>query len=90
MKLYWQERRAGQRLLLEDDDGDTAEMGAVRETRRGFDAFAATNTYDPGRAQKGISTLDEAKTFVESFRPWEVFIGPVDLEVEPAVRPAPE
>ena len=90
MKLYWQERRAGQRLLLEDEDGDTAEMGAVRETRRGFDAFATTNTYDPGRAQKGIPTLDEAKAFVESFRPWELVIGPVDLEIEPEVRPAPQ
>ena len=75
--------------MLEVDDGDQMEMGAVRGTPRGFDAFATTNTYDPGRAQKGIATIEEAKTFVESFRPWELFVGPADLEVEPEVRPAP-
>ena len=89
MKLYWVERKAGQRLVLEDDDGDWKEMGAVRQTRRGFDAFATTNTYDPGRAERSIPTLEEAKTFVVGHRPWELFIGPVDLEVETEVHAAP-
>ena len=89
MKLYWVERKAGQRLVLEDDDGDLKEMGAVRQTRRGFDAFATTNTYDPGRAERSIPSMEEAKTFVVSFRPWELFIGPANLEVESEVRSAP-
>ena len=88
MKLYWQERRKGQSLILEDDNGQTTEMGAARITPRGVDAFATTNTYDPGRSQKGIPTMDEAKEFVLSFRPWELFIGPLTIEVEPEVRPA--
>ena len=71
MQLYWQQRRKGQRLILITDDGEQQEeVGGVRETKRGFDAFAKTFGYDPGRAEKGITTLDEAKTFVESFRPW--------------------
>ena len=89
MKLYWQERRAGQRLMLSTDDEDETEVGAVRKTPRGFDALAKTNTYDPGRAQKGFGTMDEAKEFVESFHPWDIFGGDHDLEVEPEVRPAP-
>ena len=89
MKLYWMERKGGQRLVLEDDEGNGHEMGAVRSTKRGFDAFATTNTYDPSRAQRGIATMDDAKIFVESHRPWELFIGPVRIDVEPAVRPAP-
>ena len=89
MKLYWQERRAGQRLILLSDDGTETEVGAVRQTKRGFDALAMTNTYDPGRAQKGIATMEEAKAFVEAFTPWDLFGGDRYQEVEPEVRPAP-
>ena len=60
MRLYWRERRAGQRLILLDDEDQEIEVGAVRETRRGFDALAKTNTSAPGRAQKGFATLEEA------------------------------
>ena len=66
MKLYWMERKGGQRLVIETDEGESYEMGAVRETKRGFDAFATTNTYDPSRAQRGIDSMEEAKAFVES------------------------
>lgn len=89
MKLYWQERRMGQRLILALDDESAVEVGAVRKTPRGFDALAKTNTYDPGRAQKGFETIEEAKFFVESFHPWDLFGGDLDLEVEPEVRPLP-
>jgi len=88
MQLYWQQRRKGQRLILITDDGEQQEeVGGVRETKRGFDAFAKTFGYDPGRAEKGITTLDEAKTFVESFRPWELFVSDEDLKVAAQVRP---
>ena len=82
------ERKGGQRLVLETDEGESYEMGAVRETKRGFDAFATTNTYDPSRAQRGIESMEEAKIFVESHRPWELVVGSAPMEVEPEVRPA--
>ena len=87
LELFWQHTKRGQRLVLSSGDGQEEEVGGVRETRRGFDAFAKTFGYDPGRAEKGILSMDEAKTFVESFRPWELFVGPEGLTVEAEVRP---
>lgn len=88
MKVYWQARKRGQRLMLDSDDGsEVVEVGAVRETPRGFDALAKTNTYDPGRAQRDFSTMEDAKEFVEAFHPWDIFGGDWDLEVEPGARP---
>ena len=89
MKIYWQERRSGQRLILSGDDETEVEVGAVRGTPRGFDALAKTNTYDPGRAQKGFATMEEAKEFVESFHPWDIFGGDWEMEVESGVRSSP-
>ena len=89
MTLYWQERKAGEHLILAMDDESKTEVGAVRRTPRGFDALAMTNTYDPGRAQKGFATIEEAKAFVESFHPWDLFGGDMDMEVEPEVRRLP-
>jgi hypothetical protein len=89
MKLYWKERRVGQRLVLSPDGQTEIEVGAVRKTPRGFDALAKTNTYDPGRAQKGFATLEEAKLFVESFHPWDLFGGDPDMKVETEVQPLP-
>ena len=87
MKVYWRKRRKGQRLILCSDDGEQQqEVGGVRETKRGFDAFAKTFGYDPGRAEKDIPTMDAAKEFVESFSPWELFDGGNGLTVDPEVR----
>ena len=86
MQVYWREARKGQRLVLAMDDGREEEVGGVRATKRGFDAFAQTFGYDPGRAQKGIPSMDEAKAFVEGFRPWELH-GAMGIAVEPDVRP---
>ena len=87
MKLYWQQSRKGERLVLaSDDDQSVEEIGGVRETKRGYDAFAKTFGYEPGRAQKGIPSMEEAKEFVESFRPWDLYDGAEGLSVEPAVR----
>ena len=88
MSVFWREVRRGQRLVLTIEAGDEEEeVGGVRETRNGFDAFAKTFGYEPGRAQKGMATLEEAKEFVESFSPWELYQGGEGLEVEPEVRP---
>jgi hypothetical protein len=82
MKVIWRERRRGQRLILQDEaNGHEEEVGGVRETKGGFDAFAKTFSYEPGRAMKGIATLEEAKEFVESFRPWELFEGGQGIDV---------
>ena len=51
MKVFWKETRRGQRLVLGDEAGGyEEEIGGVRETKRGFDAFAKTFGYEPGRA----------------------------------------
>ena len=89
-KVYWQERKSGQRLILYTDDGAEVEVGAVRRTPRGYDALAKTNTYDPGRAQKGLASMEQAKAFVEEFHPWDIFGGDLDMDVEPEVRPNPD
>ena len=86
MELYWREWRRGQRLVLDMGAEGEAEIGGVRETKRGFDAFAQTFGYDPGRAQKGMDSMAEAKTFVESFRPWELYRDTEGLAVEREIR----
>ena len=90
MQVFWREVRRGQRLVLATDEGGEEEVGGVRETKRGFDAFAKTFGYEPGRAEKSISTLEEAKQFVESFSPWDLFEGGSGLAVDPVVRPQAE
>ena len=43
MQVFWRETRRGQRLvLIKDDESYEEEIGGVRETKRGFDAFAKT------------------------------------------------
>ena len=37
--------------------------------------------------RKGFPSIEEAKDFVESFRPWELF-GTQGVTVDPGVRPA--
>ena len=87
MKLYWKERRAGQQLVLVSDDGSELEVGGIRRTDHGFNAFAKTLGYDPSRARNDIATMEEAKTFVESFSPWEPYEGGQGLSVDPDVKP---
>ena len=86
MRVYWQAAKQGLRLVLVGGEREER-IGGMRETRRGFDAFATTFGYDPDRARRGIATLDEAKAFVESFRPWELFTRDEELSVEPDVKP---
>lgn len=89
MKVYWRYTKRGQRLVLSDGDIEE-EVGGVRETKRGFDAFAKTFGYDPGRAVKGMASMDEAKGFVESFKPWEMYEGGQGLSVDSEVLPLAE
>ena len=73
MKVYWKERKNGQRLIcVREGENEEIELGGVRLTKNGHDAFAKTFGYEPGRAEKGIETMEEAKEYVEGFKPWEL------------------
>ena len=75
--------------MFSGDDGQEERIGGLRETRRGIDAYATTFGYDPGRSEKGFPSVEDAKAFVESFRPWELY-GAHGITVEPEVRPGAE
>ena len=62
MKVFGREHRPGQKMILEPGNGEEAEIGAFRQTPRGYDAFA--------------------KAFVESFQPWSLYVGNVDVEFD--------
>ena len=85
MELFWREHKLGLQLILSSGDREDV-VGMIRRTPQGYDAAAQALGYLPGRAQKGIGSLEEAKTFVESFHPWEQFNGPSDQAVESEVR----
>ena len=89
MRVYWKEVRRGQNLVLDNEEGHEEVIGGFRETRRGIDAYAQTFGYDPGRAQKGFPSIEDAKDFVESFSPWELY-GVRDVTVEHEARPVSE
>ena len=89
MDIFWRETRRGQRLVLvKNDESYEEEIGGVRETKRGFDAFAKTFGYEPGRSIKGLDSLDQGREFVESFQPWDLYDLGRGLVVEPEVREA--
>ena len=87
MRVYWQAVKQGLRLMLADGEREER-LGGVRKTPRGFDAFATTFGYDPDRARRDIASQDEAKAFVESFRPWELFVRDTGIAVEPETVPS--
>ena len=88
MRVYWRKAKWGQNLILSDEnDGYEEELGGFRDTKRGIDALAKTFSYDPSRSRKGFPTIEEAKAFVESFSPWELY-NVQGLTVDPQVRPA--
>ena len=82
MKLYWKEKKKGFDLIVENDEGETFSVGGVRETQRGIEALAKTTGYDPGRAIKGLQSLEEGRTFVEQFEPWREFFPGELLELD--------
>ena len=84
MDVYWQYGRRGQNLMLSTENGQER-IGGFRETKRGIDAYATTFGYEPGRSEKDFSSVEDAKAFVESFRPWELY-GAHEVMVEPEVR----
>ena len=85
MRVYWQKVKWGQNLILcDENDGNEKELGGFRDTKRGIDALAKIFGYDPSRSRKGFQTVEEAKAFVKSFRPWELY-GAQGVTVDPEV-----
>jgi hypothetical protein len=85
MRLYWKEKKRGFDLIVENEDGDSFSVGGVRNTKRGIEALAKTTGYDPGRAIKGIGSVEEGRTFVEQFEPWREFFPGTPLSLEPDI-----
>ena len=86
MSGYWKIMRRGQNLIIEDTSGLEEVIGGYRENKSGIDAYARTMGYEPDRSRKGFDTVEDAKAFVESFTPWDIF-GVQEATVEPEVRP---
>jgi len=82
--MYWKEHPKGLDLALLMDTGEEINLGGVRSLKRGIQAIAATRGYDPGRAVKGLGSIDEGKEFVLQFQPWREFVRE-DLVVEPDI-----
>ena len=82
MKLYWKNKKNGLDLIVDDEQGNLFSVGGVRKTKRGIEALAKTTGYDPGRAIKGLNTLEEGKNFVEGFEPWREFFPSEKLEID--------
>lgn len=87
MRLFWKQHKKGLDLCVLDDEGDLFNIGGVRETKRGIEAMARTMGYDPGRAVRGLASMDEGKSFVEKFEPWREFFPGEILEIEPDIEP---
>ena len=86
MAVYWRDHKRGQNLVLSDEEGQEQVIGGFRDTQRGIDAYAQTFSYEPDRSQKGFATIEDAKEFVESFRPWELH-GATGVTVDSEARP---
>ena len=90
MAVYWKTVKLGQNLILYEESDDKEQViGGFRDTKRGIDAYATTFGYEPGRSQKDFPSIEDAKAFVENFRPWELY-GASDVTVETDVKPAPD
>ena len=72
MSVYWKDVNRGQNLVLSEQEGQEEIIGGYRDTKRGIDAYAQTFGYDPDRSRKGFVTIEDAKDYVEAFKPWEL------------------
>ncbi|MSQ09122.1 MAG: hypothetical protein EXR57_04730 [Dehalococcoidia bacterium] len=82
MRLYWKEVRKGMDLMVLTEDGQEFSVGGVRVTKRGVEAIAKTQGYDPGRATRGLAAVDDGRMFVEQFEPWRDFFPGEPMSVE--------
>ena len=72
MSVYWKDVNRGQNLVLSEQEGQEKIIGGYRDTKHGIDAYAQTFGYDPDRSRKGFATIEDAKDYVEAFKPWEL------------------
>jgi hypothetical protein len=86
MSVFWRNVKRGQNLVVDDTAGLEEIIGGYRENKRGIDAYARTMGYEPERSKKGFDSVEDAKAFVESFSPWELF-GVQGVTVETEARP---
>ena len=86
MSVFWRNVKRGQNLMIDDTAGLEEVIGGYRENKSGISAYARTMGYEPERSRKGFDSVEDAKAFVESFNPWDLF-GPRDAVVEAEVRP---
>ena len=86
MSVYWRDVKRGQNLIIDDTAGLEEVIGGYRENKSGIDAYARTMGYEPERSRKGFDTVADAKAFVESFTPWDLF-GVRDVTVDAEARP---
>ncbi len=86
MSVYWKTMKRGQNLIIDDTSGLEEVIGGFRENKSGINAYARTMGYEPDRSRSGFDTVEDAKAFVESFTPWDLF-GVRDVTVESEVRP---
>ncbi len=87
MSVYWKDVNRGQNLVLSEQEGQEEIIGGYRDTKRGIDAYAQTFGYDPDRSRKGFATIEDAKDYVEAFKPWElhdVYDVAIDRKGNPA------
>ena len=86
MSVYWRNVKRGQNLVVDDTSVLEEIVGGYRENKSGIHAYARTMGYEPDRSRKGFDTVEDAKAFVESFSPWELF-GAQGVTVESEARP---
>ena len=89
MSVFWRNVKRGQNLMMDDTAGLEEVIGGYRENKSGISAYARTMGYEPERSRKGFDSVEDAKAFVESFNPWDLF-GPRDAVVEAEGRPMAE
>ena len=89
MSVFWRDVKRGQNVMMDDTAGLEEVIGGYRENKSGISAYARPMGYEPERSRKGFDSVEDAKAFVESFNPWDLF-GPRDAVVEAEVRPMAE
>ena len=89
MSVYWKDVNRGQNLVLSEQEGQEEIIGGYRDTKRGIDAYAQTFGYDPDRSRKGFATIEDAKDYVEAFKPWELH-DVYDVTIDREGNPAPD
>ena len=85
MQLFWETWTKGIKLILSDGE-NREEVGGVRETKHGYDARAKTFGYDPGRAIKGLESLEQGREYVERLKQRNLYDLGRGLVVEPEIK----